>query len=78
MPVRFCFYNDFPERARPTRAANAFLVLGESLPDALVSDISSNVPGKAANELVEDASSDTMVCLGDIGHVSKHGPRSIA
>ena len=21
---------------------------------------------------------DSMVCLGDIGHVSKHGPRSIA
>ena len=61
------------------RVAKAFKILGEGSTEAFVSRTYPNVLFVAANgwekmQIIWCA----MVCLGDIGHVSKHGPRSIA
>jgi len=63
-----------PELSELVRFSRSFLVLGEGLCDApFVKNLPRTVTG-----FFEAKGTDSVVRLGNIGHVSKHGPRSIA
>ena len=71
-------YSRYPEPLELVRPANSILVLGEGLFDApFCKDVALRLVEQRL-AFSKQIGVDSVVRLGNIGHVSKHGPRSIA